>query len=1106
MDREQLKRGEPKVPGYRIEGVLGRGATGTVYRARQMSVDREVALKVLHPELVGAKGAERRLQREARATARLAHPHIISAFDMGVVDGMWWYAMELVDGVSLAEKIRERTLTEREALRLFIPLVEALQHAFERGVVHRDVKPANILVERGGRALLVDLGLAFADDDPSLTKSGATLGTPHYISPEQARDPSGADSQSDLWSLGATLYHAVCGRPPFSGDSVAEILSAVLYEPVPDPRMHSPALSSGFVLVLRKCLTRDRSKRYATPAELLADLEKIRERRAPAVKRRALEPLAHTRTRLLPVATAVVLVFAVGTMLGWLVWRNTDPRLGASTNLNTGGTASADDRLASIEDAVSGPANGLAAALERAVVLLRTQALDPDQLVRLEPLRADIERRLRSEESAYRREAGARIAALIGEKRFAEAEHEAESQLEAGLRARVGPGALPTDLRAAFDAWARGQAALARQERAAAARAFGEALTEHFDAEIAPKVNELKLQGEWRKARALLTTEARSWIDRVPAARDGLSEAEMNAAIARLQGGRMQALLGELDDEWRMVDAALVQFVSERVGQLETELTARSLVDAPSRLRQDVADELSRRRLQFEEMPQGLLRLGYEALSKGEGDLRELEARLALDDAKKGLFELEALHETTWRQRRYDEARRAFESALTESWLAPVKDTLALRVREATLLQELLDRAARAVRAREGSRLELRVGSIVLSGPVSQAADPVRSGFVITLDSGLAYSFALRQPEAPPTGSGPAVLGTDTLLSIAGIAMDDANSKTADRLLRALFLMREGDAARARAVINGGPLPRGDALVNDLEERLRIDLEHTQELQGERRAGALERLRLVRRELRSGSTGEAFVKRVESLLQESSEVLTDEEIRELRRARDEWHAQHAKPQVELTVAGVFAPTTLEELSTTRVRMRFNFDAARVGAFDPGMWIPEGIGWSAVRYARSDEDFFSRPAPTLVFKEPLRIQTDALDVRLRLDQLPEAPPDLVLVSCAGFHAVFVFTHNGTRGRCVVETGDPARAFARARNGEGKEIGGWRTGAALDLHFVVWRARGVMLVDVDGKRVDEFQRPAPRSDPAQSTLQIRSWQPIRLLSATIEASKK
>ncbi len=140
MVPEPLKKPRelPQIPGYRIEGIVGRGATGIVYRARQSSVDRVVALKVLHHELVGSQSALRRMQREARLTAKLAHPNIISAIDMGELGGQLWYAMELVDGLSLAERIAERPLSEREALRIFIPLCEALRHAHERGVVHRD--------------------------------------------------------------------------------------------------------------------------------------------------------------------------------------------------------------------------------------------------------------------------------------------------------------------------------------------------------------------------------------------------------------------------------------------------------------------------------------------------------------------------------------------------------------------------------------------------------------------------------------------------------------------------------------------------------------------------------------------------------------------------------------------------------------------------------------------------------------------------------------------------------------------------------------------------------------------------------------------------------
>src|SRR5688572_16221200 len=313
----------PEIPGYRLESVLGRGSTGTVYRAVQLAVDREVAIKVLHPELAGSK-AVRRLEREARTTARLAHPGIVSAIDMGQVGGLWWYAMELVDGASLSSHLREKGRpSEREALRLFIPLCEALVHAHEHGVVHRDIKPANILVDSHGRARLVDLGLALTEDDPLLTRTGGTLGTPHYLSPEQARNPQAVDVRSDIWSLGATMFHAMCGRPPFNGESVAEILSGVLYAHIPDPRQLEPQLSPGMALVLRKCLTRSTDRRYATPSDLLRDLEALRERRAVRVSARGLDPVAGARGRRRRhgwVAAGITTLLATAGFLYWRPW------------------------------------------------------------------------------------------------------------------------------------------------------------------------------------------------------------------------------------------------------------------------------------------------------------------------------------------------------------------------------------------------------------------------------------------------------------------------------------------------------------------------------------------------------------------------------------------------------------------------------------------------------------------------------------------------------------------------------------------------------------------------------------------------------------------
>jgi serine/threonine-protein kinase len=1054
VDPDQVRRSEPRIPGYRIEGVLGRGATGVVYRARQVSVDREVALKVLHPELVGAKGAEHRLQREARATARLAHPHIISAIDMGEVDGMWWYAMELVDGMSLAEKIRERPLSEREALRLFIPLVEALQHAFERGVVHRDVKPANILVERsGGRALLVDLGLAFADDDPTLTKSGATLGTPHYISPEQARDPSGADAQSDLWSLGATMYHAVCGRPPFAGDSVAEILSAVLYERVPDPHEFAPALSSGFVLVLRKCLTRDRAKRYATPAELLADLEKIRERRAPSVRRRMLEPLAHDRRRLVRIGGSIALVVAVASILIWIGLHNGDPQMSAGGGPDSGLAGRDADPIAALVQAAEGPASGLAPARERAGVLLRLHTLSDAQLERLEPLRVELERRLAAESVAWRKEEEARIDGLLQSRRFDDAAAHARASLDTGLSARVGTGALPDALASELAQWKVRQEQRVTAARTAAFQTFLDNLEAWFDQEIAPQYEAQRKLGHWRRARQLLTEGQSEWVSRVGASREGLSDIEVAEALSRLQQERVVQLRESLDAAWNDADGKLAEAVNRHVEDLKAGLESRTLTDAAARLRDLWASELEQRKLSADDA-----RLGHEALTKGVAQLARLETDLASEDAQRGLFELDAETAPAWKARRYLDVARTFAAALSENWRAPVRGTLELRLREARLLEDLLERAAQFVTQHAGERTELRINSIVLAGLIRiPTSDPLANGFVLTLDSGRVYSLALRASEGA-SGVVPAVLGPEIIARFAGVPPEGSPLATAqDNLLRALFLMREGDAQGARALRQRRPMPPGDPLVADLDARLAESMELEKQVHVERLGEAQEGLKLVRRESLGGEGGPALQKRIDALIQTYPDALSEEEMRELRQLRDQLFARTSPAAPEVTVASVYSPTSIEDISTSRVRLRFDFNTARAGAFEPGSWLPGGPGWSMPRYARNDEELVSNPSPKLELREPLRPLADSVDVTLKLEQPLDAPPEMLVVTCAGFHVVFKNERKGGRA----------------------------------------------LVQVDGKQVDIFQKPIPQGE---STLQVRSWEPMRLLSASVEATRR
>jgi len=258
---------------------LGEGGMGAVYKARQVSLDRVVALKILTPQLAGNDEFIARFQREARATAKLNHPHIIAGFDVGQAAGYHYFAMEFIEGESLKARIkREGALPEAEVLRIGAAVASALAHAHAAGIVHRDVKPDNILLAQDGTPKLADLGLVKAaqeKEDGSLTKSGATVGTPHYIAPEQARGERDLDGRADTYALGCTLYHAATGQTPFDGATTAVIMVKHLNDRMPHPRFLGADLSDGCCAILARMLARDREDRYEDLQDAAADMELV---------------------------------------------------------------------------------------------------------------------------------------------------------------------------------------------------------------------------------------------------------------------------------------------------------------------------------------------------------------------------------------------------------------------------------------------------------------------------------------------------------------------------------------------------------------------------------------------------------------------------------------------------------------------------------------------------------------------------------------------------------------------------------------------------------------------------------------------------------------
>jgi serine/threonine-protein kinase len=263
---------------YEIIQHIATGGMGAVYKARDLELGRKVALKVLSPELAAQREALERFRREARSAARLRHENIVTLYEFGEDKGTYFLALEFVDGIDLHDYItRKGQLPPDEARAILAQAACALDHAHKQGVVHRDIKPSNFLIAHEGDRLVVkltDLGLArlAREDESRVTRTGSTVGTVDYISPEQARDSASADVRSDIYSLGCTLFHMLAGQAPFPDGSLTERVLKHLEAKPPDVREFNPKVSVGLAALLQKMLAKKPEDRYQTPAELLRDL------------------------------------------------------------------------------------------------------------------------------------------------------------------------------------------------------------------------------------------------------------------------------------------------------------------------------------------------------------------------------------------------------------------------------------------------------------------------------------------------------------------------------------------------------------------------------------------------------------------------------------------------------------------------------------------------------------------------------------------------------------------------------------------------------------------------------------------------------------------
>ena len=262
---------------FELVGKLGKGAMGSVYLAKQLSSNRTVALKLLPRDLAQEEEFLERFRREARAAMKLSHPNIVAAYDMGEVGNYHYIAMEFVDGPNLELILQKKgRLGQDEVLKVALDMSAALEEAEAHKIVHRDIKPANILSSNSQRLYkLTDMGLASASaGDKRVTMAGFCVGTPFYVSPEQARGDRDVDSRADIYSLGATLYHLATGRVPFEGSNPMVVMTKHLQEEPDLPHVREPAVPLHLSALIQRMMAKDPDKRQQTARELRQDIER----------------------------------------------------------------------------------------------------------------------------------------------------------------------------------------------------------------------------------------------------------------------------------------------------------------------------------------------------------------------------------------------------------------------------------------------------------------------------------------------------------------------------------------------------------------------------------------------------------------------------------------------------------------------------------------------------------------------------------------------------------------------------------------------------------------------------------------------------------------
>src|SRR5436309_6597460 len=310
---------------YELLEEVGRGGQGVVFRARQKSLNRTVALKVISLGQWASKAHLKRFRREAEAAASLDHPSIVPIYEVGERDGSCYFSMKFVEGGQLDEVIKRRPISIRQAAKLIAKLARTVHYAHEHGILHRDIKPGNILLDQKGEPHLTDFGLArLVETESTMTRTLEVLGTPSYMAPEQAvGNKAAVSSVTDVYGLGAVLYQLLTGHPPFAGGTTFETIKLVLDTEPRQPRLWNRKIGRDLSAICLKCLEKDPKRRYPSALALAEDLEHWLKHEPIRAKRSGfLRHVGKWVRRKPAIATLIAALVALAAAIGWNVWKS----------------------------------------------------------------------------------------------------------------------------------------------------------------------------------------------------------------------------------------------------------------------------------------------------------------------------------------------------------------------------------------------------------------------------------------------------------------------------------------------------------------------------------------------------------------------------------------------------------------------------------------------------------------------------------------------------------------------------------------------------------------------------------------------------------------